>query len=137
MRRVLAALGIAAVLTLAGCAADDGYPDATAQSMQDAVLAVSLASSTGDWGAAQLALDEAAARLDTAVANGEISEERAAQIAAAISEVRADLATLIAAQLQENEDDDGNNGNGNGEGSDKGPPEDKDKDKDGKGGKDD
>ena len=130
MRHALAALGIAAVLTLSGCAATDGYPDATAQSMQEAVLAVTQASSTGEWTEAQLALDEAADRLANAVSAGEISEERAAEIAAAIAEVRADLDALIAAELLEQDtdgDDDGNNGNGN---------DDKDKDKD-KNGKDD
>lgn len=122
MRRALAAIGIAAVLTISGCAADDGYPDATAQSMQEAVLAVTQASSTGNWDAAQLALDDAARRLAEAVAAGEISEERAAQIAAAITDVRDDLAALIAAELQETEP-----GNGNGNGNDKPPKEEKDK----------
>ena len=129
MRRALAVLGIAAVLALSGCAAKDGYPDATAQSMQQAVLGVSQASSVGDWGAAQLALTDAEARLAAAVAAGEISEERAAMITAAIAEVRADLDALIAAQLEETEQDNGN-GNGKPEKPEKPPKEDKDKDKD-------
>ena len=131
MRRALAALGIAAVLTLSGCAADDAYPDATAQSMQEAVLAVTQASATGDWAAAQFALDDAADRLANAVAAGEVSEDRAAEIAAAITAVRDDLDALIAAELLENEENDDNNGNGEGNNKD----DDKDKDKD-KGGKD-
>ena len=128
MRRALAAMAVAAILALSGCAADDGYTDAAAQSLQGAVLAVTQASSTGDWATAQAALDETATRLTAAVEAGDISEERAAEIIAAIAEVRADLDALIAAQ--EN-DTDSNNGNGpDGEG----PPgqEDKDDKKDGK-----
>ncbi len=132
MRRALAALGLAAVLALSGCATDDGYPAATAQSLQEAVHAVTTASSIGDWATAQGALVEAETRLATALDNGEISEERAAEISLAMEAVRIDLEALIAAQLQENEEDDGNGeGNGNGPPPDKGPP-DKDKDKDGK-----
>ena len=124
MRRAIAALGVAAVLVFSGCSADDGYSDATAQSMQEAVLAVTQASSDGDWEAAQHALDDAAARLDDAIAAGEISSERAAEIATAIAEVRADLLELITVQQQDsNEDKDDKPGNG---------PPDKDKDKDGK-----
>ena len=120
MRRVISGVAVALVLLLGGCAATD-YPATTAQSLQEAVLAVSVASSNGDWSAAQIALDDASARRDTANAEGTMGDERATEIAAAIAEVRFDLATLILAQQPAPEE---GNGNGNG------PPDKKDDEKD-------
>lgn len=134
MRRAFATIAVAAILALGGCAADDGYSDAAAQSLQEAVLAVTQASHEGDWVTAQERLDDAAARLAQALAAGEISEERAAEITAAIGAVREDLDALLAVQQQEQqdtqEDNDGpgnSDGNGNGNGPGKGDDDDKDK----------
>lgn len=135
MRRAFATIAVAAILALGGCAADDGYSDAAAQSLQEAVLAVTQASHEGDWVTAQERLDDAAARLAQALAAGEISEERAAEITAAIGAVREDLDALLAVQQQQEqqdtqEDNDGpgnSDGNGNGNGPGKGDDDDKDK----------
>jgi hypothetical protein len=131
VKRAAVALALAVTLLLGGCAPTEDYPASTAQSLQQAVLAVSQASAAGDWAGAQAALDDAAARLAAAVDAGEIGQDRAMDISIAIDLVRADLQALIAAQQQlEQQQDDGD---GNEHGNDK--PDKPDKPE--KGGKDD
>ena len=126
MRRALTAVMMAAVLVLGGCAADDGYSDAMAQSLQTTVSTVTQASSQGDWAGAQNALADLEAQVTAALDAGEITEERADEITAAIIAVRSELEDLIAAQQPDE-------GNGNGKDKPGKPPKDEDdKDKPGK-----
>jgi hypothetical protein len=133
MRRAFAAIAMAAVLALGGCAADDGYSDAAAHALQDGVFAVTQLSSQGDYAGALTALADTESRLAEALASGEISQERADEITAAIAGVRGNLNALIAQQqpVTDPGEGDGNNGNGNGNGNGNKPPKD-DKDKPGK-----
>jgi hypothetical protein len=126
MRRLLAAAGVALVLALGGCASSEHYPEATVQSLQEGVLAVSQASAAGDWAGATVALDDVAARLAAALDAGEITDDRAHDIAVAIELVRTDLQNLIAQQQAPEEESGPGNGNGNGP-PDKEEKEEKDK----------
>jgi hypothetical protein len=130
VRRAIAAAALALVLALGGCSTGDEYPEATAQSLQEGVLAVSQASAAGDYAGASLALDDVAARLAAALQAGDITDERAREIAMAIELVRTDLQTLIAAQQPVVEED-----TSPGKGPDKPKPGKKDDEKPGKGDK--
>ena len=102
-RRTFAVAGplVAAALiagSLSGCAGP--APDlesAAAQQLQSQVLAVTEAAATEDTAGALKLLDELAAKLDTAAADGQVSFKRHQSITAAIDAVRADLTAKQAA----------------------------------------
>ncbi len=84
---------LASVILLGGCAPQntDLSSDAAAQ-MQTMVVSVAETAATGDHAAAIAQLDLLQAELDAARERGDVSEEKAASIQAAIDLVRADLA---------------------------------------------
>jgi hypothetical protein len=87
----------AALLTgmLAGCAPAPSYDAATAELLQQQVLAVSTSSAEHDWEAARTRLLELEASATMALARGEISQQRFDAIMAALALVRADLDAAI------------------------------------------
>lgn len=96
MRRVLAALVLAGVL--AGCAAapPSTAPELSARArtqLQTDVLAVARAAARNDLTAARAALADLSDDLNALQATGAISAERAAQVGALITKVRAQLTT--------------------------------------------
>jgi phage repressor protein C with HTH and peptisase S24 domain len=120
------------LLLVTGCAAtsDDLARDSGAQ-LQSMVVSVAETAATGDISAALAQLDALQVALDEARAQGEVSDERAATIQAALDLVRADLVALLPplpdseptapAEEQtpvelEPEDDRGNGGGGGGDG---------------------
>lgn len=105
-------------------------PGDTVVSLQEAVLGVTEASNAGDWMMALTGLGETSARLDDALAAGELDGALAEGITAAIDGVRTQLEALLAPPPEE---DNGNEGNGNGnEGNGNGGKEGKDDEKGGK-----
>jgi len=101
MRRVAAtAAALAVVLALAGCAAGDDYPVATASTLQHGVLDVATRASTQDYAGALERLDALEKANDAAVSAGRITAERHDAIAGSISAVRADLERSKAAAEQ-------------------------------------
>jgi hypothetical protein len=92
MRAGAVAVVLAVGLGLSGCVA--GSVDITAETgeqLQSTVLAVADQAAAGDSAGALATLDALQARLDEAVAAGDVSAERAAAIQQAIDLVRADL----------------------------------------------
>jgi hypothetical protein len=96
-RLVTATLAMALCATiLTGCAGTpDVSPDA-AQTLQSSVQKVAELAAAGDPSAALAELDALQASLDSAVADGEVSEKRSTSIRSSIDLVRADLTTAVA-----------------------------------------
>jgi hypothetical protein len=83
---------LALVLVFSGCAQTD--TDLAADSagrLQSLVVSVAQVAATGDYTSAIAELDALQAELDASRGRGDVSEERAASIQAAIDAVRADL----------------------------------------------
>lgn len=101
-RRLTAALGGGALLVglLAGCAGAPAYEPATAERLQQHVLAVSDSSAAGDWATTQTRLLELEASASTALARGEITQERFDAIMSALALVQADVDAAVAAAEQ-------------------------------------
>lgn len=101
-RRLTAALSGGALLVglLAGCAPTPSYDPATAERLQQHVLAVSESSAAGDWATTQTRLLELEASASTALARGEITQERFDAITSALALVQADIDAAVAAAEQ-------------------------------------
>lgn len=101
-RRLTAALSGGALLVglLAGCAPTTAYDPATAERLQQHVLAVSDSSAAGDWATTQTRLLELEASASTALARGEITQERFDAIMSALALVQADVDAAVAAAEQ-------------------------------------
>lgn len=101
-RRLTAAFGGGALLVglLAGCAGAPAYEPATAERLQQHVLAVSDSSAAGDWATTQTRLLELEASASTALARGEITQERFDAIMSALALVQADVDAAVAAAEQ-------------------------------------
>ncbi|KQV24770.1 hypothetical protein [Yonghaparkia sp. Root332] len=97
-RRLGEALGAGAIVLalLAGCARAPAYDPATAERLQQHVLAVSDASAAGDWATTTTRLLELEASASTALARGEITQERFDAIMSALALVRADIDAAVA-----------------------------------------
>ncbi len=95
-RRALIGVAIAAAL-LAGCAQAPAYESETAERLQSHVLAVSTSTAEGDWAGASTRLMELEATATTALARGEITQERYDAIMAALQLVRTDVDAAILA----------------------------------------
>lgn len=101
MRRVAAAVAaLVVVLSLAGCAAGDGYSAATASTLQHGVLDVATSATGKDYAGALDRLDALEKANDAAAKAGRITAQRHDAIAASVSAVRADLERLKAAAEQ-------------------------------------
>lgn len=88
------AAAILAAAILSGCAPSPDIDAQTSSSLQASV--VSIADAAADDPASALALlDALAAEVDAAVAQGEITEDRATQIDEAIAAVRTDLQAAV------------------------------------------
>jgi hypothetical protein len=88
----LLACGMAGMLLLGGCAqADAGLTADAGAQLQTMVVSVAETAATGDHTAALADVDELQAALDAARDRGDVSDERAATIQAALDQVRADL----------------------------------------------
>ena len=123
-RAGIPAVALALLVALAGCAATPSvdattsYDSATAQRLQDQVLAVSRDSAQGEWSSAAAGLDRLVASAQQAADAGLISSDRLAGILAAVASVRADLQAAIAATPSPTPTKPGHgNGNGNGNGN--------------------
>ncbi|GAA1689331.1 hypothetical protein GCM10009792_06860 [Microcella alkalica] len=101
-RRISAALtgGALVVGLLAGCVPGSSYDADTAAQLQQHVLAVSDASAAGDWATTRTRLLELEASASTALARGEITQQRFDAIMSALALVRADVDAAIAAAEQ-------------------------------------
>ncbi|KZX21627.1 hypothetical protein [Rathayibacter tanaceti] len=99
MRRLrLRAAGavLASALLLSGCsAAPQGIDEGTAQTLDDAVVAVAERASAEDYPGALAELAGLQSALDSALAGGSVSAERAATVQARVDAVRADLDALV------------------------------------------
>jgi len=97
-RRSWPAAVLAAVLVLSGCSASDSsIDDATAQTLDDAVVAVAERASVDDFAGALTELEALQAALNAALEAGSVTAERASAVQAEIEVVRSDLAAAIAA----------------------------------------
>lgn len=106
-RTTFVALALATALTLAGCSPSPSTPDtAVSAQLEQTVLVITVAVAESNWATADSSLDELEAQVDAALAGGELTEERAAEIRAAIELVRADVAAGLQAQLDDDDDDD-------------------------------
>lgn len=95
-RTVITAIALVAALALSGCASASTTPSATVSAqLEQTVLALTQAVAADDWVSADRDLDVLEAQVETALAAGQLSEERAADIRAAIALVRADVTTGI------------------------------------------
>ena len=93
---------LAAVLVLSGCSASDSsIDDATAQTLDDAVVAVAERASVDDFAGALTELDALQAALDAALEAGSVTAERASAVQAEIEVVRSDLAAAVPAPAPE------------------------------------
>ena len=102
MRRA-AALFAAVVLAavLAGCGATPAaLSQETSTALQSGVVAVAESAAAGESATALTRLDELQQTLDAALAQGDVTAERAAAIQAAIDAVRADLAPAPAPSVE-------------------------------------
>lgn len=96
LRRAATVMVVATAL-LAGCAQAPAYEPETAERLQAHVLAVSTTTAEGDWAGASTRLLELEASASTALARGEITQERYDAIMSALQLVRADVEAAIAA----------------------------------------
>ncbi|KQQ10009.1 hypothetical protein [Rathayibacter sp. Leaf296] len=97
-RRAWPAAVVTAVLLLSGCsAADPSIDDATAQTLDDAVVAVAERASADDFAGALTELEALQAALAAALAAGTVTQERAASIQAEADVVRGDLEAAVGA----------------------------------------
>ncbi|KQQ22241.1 hypothetical protein ASF48_03255 [Rathayibacter sp. Leaf299] len=97
-RRTWPAAVVTAVLLLSGCsAADPSIDDATAQTLDDAVVAVAERASADDFAGALTELEALQAALAAALTSGSVTQERAASIQAEVDVVRGDLEAATAA----------------------------------------
>ncbi|QHC67746.1 hypothetical protein GSU68_15015 [Rathayibacter sp. VKM Ac-2759] len=97
MSRLRAGIVLAAALVLSGCSASDpAIDDSTAQTLDDAVVAVAERASADDYAGALTQLDALQAALDAALAADGVTADRAAAIQIEVDTVRADLAALVA-----------------------------------------
>ena len=97
-RRAWPAAVVTAVLLLSGCsAADPSIDDATAQTLDDAVVAVAERASADDFAGALTELEALQAALAAALAAGTVTQERATSIQAEADVVRGDLEAAVAA----------------------------------------
>ena len=126
LRRLGLLLVIALSTTLVGCTPSPPAPDdAVASQLEQTVLAVTVAVAEEDWEKAAADLEVLEGQVDTALENGGISVERAAEIRSAIALVLVDIAAGIAEQAPDvdptetPEPDKPGNGNGNGNGNKK------------------
>ena len=129
---------LVAIVLISGCAPmSEDLSASTAEQLQTLVVSVAETAATGDAAAALIQLDALQQELDTAVAAGDVGDERAEAIQAAIDLVRADLveaSTPIPAdtpvtptespapsgpdpEIDDAEDGDTGKGNGNGNGN--------------------
>ena len=129
---------LVATVLISGCAPmSEDLSASTAEQLQTLVVSVAETAATGDAAAALIELDALQQELDAAVAAGDVGDERAEAIRAAIDLVRADLveaSTPIPAdtpvtptespapsgpdpEIDDAEDGDTGNGNGNGSGN--------------------
>ena len=117
------------VLLVSGCAAtSDDLSEESAARLQAMVVSTAETAAAGDASAALAELDVLQIALDEARARGEVSDERAATIQAALDLVRADLVALLPpapesvptapaeeqTPVQSEPDDEDNGGRGNG-----------------------
>jgi uncharacterized membrane protein YdfJ with MMPL/SSD domain len=96
-RWALAAAVLAAVLGLAGCAAGEAYPAATARQLQSGVQEVAATVATRDYAGAIAKLDALQTRADAAQKEGDLDHARYLAVSRSIAAVRADLVDLQAA----------------------------------------
>ena len=83
---------LVATVLISGCAPmSEDLSASTAEQLQTLVVSVAETAATGDAAAALIQLDALQQELDTAVAAGDVGDERAEAIQAAIDLVRADL----------------------------------------------
>lgn len=129
---------LVATVLISGCAPmSEDLSASTAEQLQTLVVSVAETAATGDAAAALIQLDALQQELDAAVAAGDVGDERAEAIRAAIDLVRADLveaSTPIPAdtpvtptespapsgpdpEIDDAEDGDTGKGNGNGSGN--------------------
>ncbi|PPG64815.1 hypothetical protein C5C27_01980 [Rathayibacter sp. AY2B7] len=88
---------LASVLLLSGCSsAPQGIDEGTAQTLDDAVVAVAEKASADDYQGALTELASLQSALDAALAEGSVSSDRAATVQAQVDVVRGDLEALIA-----------------------------------------
>ncbi|MBF4461381.1 MULTISPECIES: hypothetical protein [unclassified Rathayibacter] len=98
MKRARVAAVLVSALMLAGCSASDPSIQAgTAQTLDDAVVAVAERAAADDYTGALRELDSLQSALDQAVAAATISAERASLVQARVDTVRADLEGAIGA----------------------------------------
>ena len=96
-RRMIAGIALATALAISGCAFTSTSPDAaTSRPLEQTVLAITTAVAAGEWATADRDLDALSAQVDTALAEGTLTVERAAEIRAAIDLVRDDIAAELA-----------------------------------------
>lgn len=87
---------LALMLVFSGCSqSGSDLSAAAAPELQSLVVSVAETAATGDFSAAVAELDALQAALDTARAQGDVTEERASSIQAAIDVVRADLLQAV------------------------------------------
>ena len=95
MRAVAATIAIALLLT--GCAAQDPYPAATSDSLQEKVLEISTLAADGNPADALTRLGELTESTETAHNDGDLTDDRYAAITAAIDDVSTDLTDQVTA----------------------------------------
>lgn len=91
---------LAATLLLAGCATPAPYSSATAQDLQQRVLAVSEAAAATDYPGTRMRSDELRVAADDALARGDISAERHSAIMSALDLVQADVDAVLAEEAR-------------------------------------
>lgn len=95
-RSTIMTITLAAILAVSGCAPASTAPsEAVSAQLEQTVLVITQAVVDSDWASADRDLDALEAQVETALAAGELSEERAVEIRAAIALVRADVAAGI------------------------------------------
>lgn len=88
---------LASVLVLSGCASTpQGIDEGTAQTLDNAVVAVAEKASADDYQGALTELARLQAALDSALAAGSVSSDRAQTVQVQVDVVRSDLEALIA-----------------------------------------
>ncbi len=98
LRRITAIAALVFVLT--GCASSLSYDAATAAALQERVLGVTDSAAASDFPTALSRIAELRTAADEALARGDITQERHADIHAAADLVQADSETAIAVEQQ-------------------------------------